>query len=569
MHVATIRRRHGEREYVSTWCGATFARASGCARRRSRTSRSCRRRRSRRCGARWPGRRWSQPGGVRDRAFAAARARAGGAGDGAAAGAGAAARSRALAGARLCLAMICQRRDRARLEAGGDPRAVAVDARPRSSASASADEDELYRGDGLAACSARSGSRIGSPAATSSDGGARALRRLVLATSRAARCPLATARLLARRQARARCRSSTGCCCDRTGRPVAVEVFAGELPRRQDAARADRRSCRQRFGLETVVVVVRPRDGHQGQPRAAAASDGVGWITALKAPQIKKLVEHGALQLSLFDQPTWPRSPPTDYPGERLVVCRNPLVAAERARKRERAAGRDRARPRTRSSRARRPRGTPPRRRRRSALARRPGRSTLQGRQALRARDRRRHASPTRARPSRSRPRPRSTASTSCAPASPPTSSPAAEVVRSYKQLEQAERAFRTLKGPELEIRPIHHRLEDRVRAHVFLCMLAYYLTWHLRRAWTPLLFTDEHPARPPTPSPRPHRSAAAQHEGRRPNAPPTGEPCPHAHRACSPSSRTLTRNTIRLPGSNATFDKLTQPTTSSSTPSS
>jgi transposase len=72
------------------------------------------------------------------------------------------------------------------------------------------------------------------------------------------------------------------------------------------------------------------------------------------------------------------------------------------------------------------------------------------------------------------------------------------DVVRSYKNLEQAERAFKTLKGPELQIRPIHHHLETRVRAHIFLCMLAYYLTWHLKRAWAPLIFKDE---QPPTPS--------------------------------------------------------------------
>ena len=87
----------------------------------------------------------------------------------------------------------------------------------------------------------------------------------------------------------------------------------------------------------------------------------------------------------------------------------------------------------------------------------------------------------------------------------PDTELSTGEVVRSYKNLEQVERAFKTFKGPELEIRPIHHHLEDRVRAHVFLCMLAYYLTWHLRHAWAPLLFKDETPTRPARPRRQSH----------------------------------------------------------------
>ena len=95
----------------------------------------------------------------------------------------------------------------------------------------------------------------------------------------------------------------------------------------------------------------------------------------------------------------------------------------------------------------------------------------------------------------------------------PDTELSTGEVVRSYKNLEQVERAFRTFKGPELEIRPIHHHLEDRVRAHVFLCMLAYYLTWHLRHAWAPLLFKDEQPPIHPDPVAKATRSPAAQHK--------------------------------------------------------
>ena len=98
--------------------------------------------------------------------------------------------------------------------------------------------------------------------------------------------------------------------------------------------------------------------------------------------------------------------------------------------------------------------------------------------------------------------------------------------MRSYKGLEQVERAFKTFKGPELEIRPIHHRLEDRVRAHVFLCMLAYYLTWHLRHAWAPLLFNDETPPTPSDPVAKATRSPAAKRKAATKRTT-TGEPCP------------------------------------------
>ena len=133
------------------------------------------------------------------------------------------------------------------------------------------------------------------------------------------------------------------------------------------------------------------------------------------------------------------------------------------------------------------------------------------------------------------------------------------QVVRSYKGLEQVERAFRTLKGPELQIRPIHHHLADRVRAHVFLCMLAYYLTWHMRHAWAPLLFTDEHPPLQPDPVAKATRSTAAQHKARTKRTS-NGDPA-HSYKSLLAELSTQTRNTIRLPGSTATFHKLTQPT--------
>ena len=131
------------------------------------------------------------------------------------------------------------------------------------------------------------------------------------------------------------------------------------------------------------------------------------------------------------------------------------------------------------------------------------------------------------------------------------------EVVRSYKQLQRVERAFRTLKGP-LEIRPIHHRLEERVRAHVFLCMLAYYLAWHLREAWSELTFKDERPPASPDPVAKAQRSCGAEEKARSKRTG-AGDPC-HGFEDLIAELGRLTRNTIRLPGSEATFDKLSEP---------
>jgi hypothetical protein len=137
---------------------------------------------------------------------------------------------------------------------------------------------------------------------------------------------------------------------------------------------------------------------------------------------------------------------------------------------------------------------------------------------------------------------------------------PAGGVVRAYKNLEQAERAFGSLKGPDLQIRPIHHRLEDRVRAHVLICILAYYLTWHLKAAWKPLLFTDEDRPVSPDPVSKAIRSPAAQRKAQTKRTT-TDQPA-HSYRTLLAELATQTRNTTRLHGHTATFEKLTQPTT-------
>ena len=134
----------------------------------------------------------------------------------------------------------------------------------------------------------------------------------------------------------------------------------------------------------------------------------------------------------------------------------------------------------------------------------------------------------------------------------------APDVVRAYKQLKEVERAFRTFKG-RLELRAIHHRLEQRVKTHVFLCMLSYYLAWHLRRAWKPLLFDDEQPPTQPDPVAKASRSTAAKRktQTKRTTA---GEPC-HSLATLLTELSTRVRNTIRLQDTGASFEQLTQPT--------
>ena len=344
-----------------------------------------------------------------------------------------------------------------------------------------------------------------------------------------------------------------GLLCDQRGCPVAVEVFEGSLhddktlPTQLD-------KLRKRFGLASVIVVSDRGMVTKANLELLRASKGAAWITALKAPQVKKLVRDGALQLSLFDEQNLAEIAADDYPGERLVVCRNPHVAHERARKREdllQATERALA-----------------------AISQRVEHGTLQGEAAIalavgelwnRWRVRKHfelEISNTNFSFQRRSERIAAEAAldgiyvlrTSVFEAE----LQAPDVVRAYKQLKEVERAFRTLKGP-LELRPIHHRLEDRVRAHVFLCMLAYYLTWHLRQAWKPLLFDDEQPPSQPDPVAKARRSAQAERKARSKRTA-AGDRC-HSLTTLLDELSTRTRNTIRLHQSGATFDQLSKPT--------
>ncbi|HYB26577.1 MAG TPA: IS1634 family transposase [Solirubrobacteraceae bacterium] len=344
-----------------------------------------------------------------------------------------------------------------------------------------------------------------------------------------------------------------GLLCDKPGRPIAVEVFSGELHDDKTLPSQVER-LKARFGLARVVVVSDRGMVTKANLELLRERD-TGWITALKAPQIGKLVKDGALQLSLFDQHNLAEITAQDYPDERLIVCRNPLVAADRARKREELL-------------AATERGL-------QEIAARVERGTLHGADQIglavgpelkRYRVRKHFALQiTDTTFTYERKTEQITAEAALdgiyvlRTSVGDTELDSGEVVRSYKQLKVVERAFRTFKGPELEIRPIHHRLEDRVRAHVLLCMLAYYLTWHLRHAWTPLLFTDEHPPTQPDPVAKAVRSRSA-HRKAQTKRTTTGQAA-HSYKSLLAELATLTRNTIRLPGTPATFNKLAVPT--------
>ena len=306
-----------------------------------------------------------------------------------------------------------------------------------------------------------------------------------------------------------------GVLADGQGCPVAVEVFDGNTADPKTVA-VQISKLRERFELKDVVLV-----GDRGMLTQARIEQelrpvqGLEWITALRTVQIQKLVSDGALQLSLFDQTDLAEIAHPDYPGERLVVCRNPLLATERARKREdlmAAAEKKLEVIAAATRRAQRPLRDPERINYRIGEALGPKKVAKYFHWEVTAAGLTFQRDPERIA--------RDAALDGIYVLRTSLSAPrldAAQTVRSYKQLAKLERVFRILKSVDLELRPIHHRLAKRVRAHVLLCLLAYYVEWHLRRALAPLLFEDEQRGEPPAPSPvaPAQRSASAQAKAR------------------------------------------------------
>jgi hypothetical protein len=302
------------------------------------------------------------------------------------------------------------------------------------------------------------------------------------------------------------------------GIPVAIEVFAGNTGDPKTVA-AQVTKIKDRFGITKVVLV-----GDRGMLTAARLRDDVApahldWITALRAPQVKKLVRDGNLQLTLFDQTDLAEITSPDFPGERLIACKNPFLEAERARKREsllQATEADLGKIAAACARARQPlRGT--------------DKIALRADRVLRRRKVAKHFRIEITDDSFSYSRDQDSIAaeakldgiyvlrTSVASGALDSG----EVVSSYKALAQVERAFRAL-NTDLDIRPIRHRTEERVRAHVFLRMLSYYISWHMQARLAPLLFTDDDkqaaqntrpsPVAPAVRSPRALAKAATKH---------------------------------------------------------
>ena len=346
----------------------------------------------------------------------------------------------------------------------------------------------------------------------------------------------------------------------RAGCPVAVSVYEGNTADAKTLM-PEVKKLREEFGLEQVVLV-----GDRGMISHKAIQElkeleGCGWITALKSGQIRSLLEGETLQLGLFDERNLVElTHHPDYPGERLVACRNPQLAKLRAHKRQallEATQKELEKVRERVQRGR--------LKGQAAIGLRLGRvlnkykvgkhfalditeksfkfhlldeqiaaeAALDGIYVIRT-------------------------------SIPKKQMSAADAVRNYKALADVERAFRALKTVDLKVRPIHHRLETRVRAHIFLCMLAYYVEWHLLEAWRPMLFADEDQAakadRDPV-APAARSEEALQKVST--HALPDGTPA-HSFRTLLEDLSSIVRNTCRTPGPverSGTFDLLTTPT--------
>ena len=349
---------------------------------------------------------------------------------------------------------------------------------------------------------------------------------------------------------------------DPEGRPVAVRVFAGNTA--DPVAFSEIVTViRDTLGIEKLVLV-----GDRGMITSAridalrkindnpdTATD-FGWITALRAPAIAKLAaDDGPLQMSLFDTQDLAEISHPDYPGERLIACRNPALAAERARKRSQLlAATDKLL---------------------AGIADRVTRGTMAGAgkigiavgKAIGKYKMGKHFHTTITDTSFTYHRDQARIDAEAAldgiyvlhtSVHTDTLDPAA-VVESYKNLANVERDFRIIKTDDLDLRPIHHRLNDRVKAHVLICLLACYLVWHLRKAWAPLTYTDEHPPQrdnPVAPAQRSPQAAAKASRKHDANDNPL-----RSFRGLLDHLGTLTRNQIHYHGASTDVPVLADPT--------
>jgi transposase len=280
-----------------------------------------------------------------------------------------------------------------------------------------------------------------------------------------------------------------GALCDGEGRPVALQVYPGNTA--DPTTVPDQvEKLRGRFGLSRIVL-----GGDRGmltetQIEHLKKYPGLGWISCLRSPAIRELVEDGLLNRSLFDATNLAEIASPEFPGERLIACHNPLLAEERRRKRDallQATEEDLKRLAAEvARRTKKPLG-------KATIGLKAGRIIHRFKMAKHFELTIEDGTSSWRRDEASIRREEQLDGLYVVRTSEPAERlSAGDTVRSYKSLAEVERAFRGVKGLNLRIRPIWHRLENRVRAHALLCFLAYYVQWHLRRAWAPLLFAEE-----------------------------------------------------------------------------
>jgi hypothetical protein len=352
-----------------------------------------------------------------------------------------------------------------------------------------------------------------------------------------------------------------GLICNAAGCPIAVEVFPGNTADPHTLA-PQLRKLRERFHLRRVVLV-----GDRGLLTAARIReelqpvDGLDWITALRGPAIRALVEAGTLDPARFTETDIGEITDPTYPGERLIVCRNGALAEERTRKREallQATERELEPIRQATQRAKR------RLTGQAKIALRVGKALNRFKMGKHFRCEITDTAFHYTRNPHSIPAEAALDGLYIVRTSVPLDLlSTADTVRAYKSLATVERAFRSLKTVDLHVRPIGHRLAERVRAHVFLCMLAYYVEWHMRQALAPLLFDDDDKAAgeaqrasvvaPAQRSPRAQRKAQTKRTD-------DGKPV-HSFQTLLDDLATVTKNRVRFVQSNAETTLLTTPT--------
>jgi transposase len=345
---------------------------------------------------------------------------------------------------------------------------------------------------------------------------------------------------------------------DARGCPVAVSVHEGNVA---DSATLlpEVQRLREQFGIEQLVMV-----GDRGMIGHATIAElremnGIGWITALKNASIRALVEHGQLQLGLFDERNLIELSSPEYPGERLVACRNPQLAKLRAIKREELLMAT-----EKNLRAIKERVDAGRLKGADAIGLRVGKVVNQYKVA-------KHFELAIGDQSLTFARKHDAIAAEAAldgiyiirTSVDATHMDSADCVRNYKALANVERAFRSLKTVDLKVRPIHHRTADRVRAHILLCMLAYYVEWHMREAWRELTFADIDQAAKATRDPvaPAERSHAALNKSAS-HTVDDGSPA-HSFSTLMAELASIVRNTCRTPNVRpqaSTFDIVTTP---------